>query len=524
MQIIRIGIILTTIGTFCQDLGITNLNDNPILMIKTGRCKIQTGNTKIVHPINLTDLELTIQTLTNIAYTKVSENNALKDIVKHKIRDVYSNFYQIRPQVNRRTKRWDALGSTWKWIAGNPDAQDLRIINTTLNQLIDENNIQYTVNEQLGQRIQQLTNTINNIAENYHINQIALKELDTITLILNVDVINKILLDIQDAVLLSKTATTNSKILSLKEVNIIKEILQNQGVTVDLPDEALTYITPKIAANKDTLLYILHVPQLQERESDIIRIFSLNNNNSAIKDHPSYIIKHGKEIFTTIKPEDYVQRSFFIQKFEDECIYPLINGKQSHCITRTETHTEVKLIGNNQLLITNAKNDELKSNCGPDNRPLKGNLLISFSNCTITILGRQFTSNEIIEEPQFIHNALHNVLINHQLLENHDIGKIDNRTLLNRSQIQHVYLKQYSNEIWRWSLFGGLSVTTTMLITLIAFLILSYRRSIDHRSSRTHQRKINTSKSSLNPENPCSSAEDDTFSPPGGVMSGVVTQ
>lgn len=509
------------LGLNCQDLTLTNLNDDPILMIKTRRCKIQTGTIKIVHPINLTDLEFTIQTLTNIAYKKISENNSLKDIVRHKIKDVYSNFYQIRPQVNHRTKRWDAIGTTWKWIAGNPDAQDLRIINTTLNQLIDENNKQYTVNEQLGQRIQQLTNTINRIVENYHINQIALKELDVITLILNVDVINKILLDIQDAILLSKTATTNSKILSLKEVNAIKEILQNQGITVDLPDEALTYITPKMATSKDTLLYILHVPQLQGKESDIIRIFALNNNNTVIGNHPTYLIKNGKELFTTIKPEDYVQRSTFIEKFQDNCICPLINGRQGHCITKTETHTEAKLIKENQLLITNAKNNDLKSNCGPDDRPLKGNLIVSFSNCTITFIGKQFTSTEIFEEPKFMQGALHQLIMNHQLQDSHDIGKIDNRTLLNRKQIQHVHLKQYDHDIWKWSLFGGLSITTTMLLFLIAFLILSYRRSVDHRTSRAHRNKScksDRSKTELNPGNPRSSAEDDTSLPPGGVM------
>lgn len=504
---ISMGILLITIGVSCQNLELSNLNDNVILMIKTGKCKIQTGTIKIIHPINLTDLELTINTLTNIAY-KITKNSPLKDIVKHKIKNIYSNFYQIRPQTNHRTKRWDAIGSTWKWIAGNPDAQDLRIINTTMNQLIDENNKQYTVNEQLGQRIQILTNAINKIAEEYHTNQIALNELDTITMILNVDVINKILLDIQDAILLSKTATTNSKILSLKEVNIIKEILLKQGIAVDLPDEALTYITPKIVTSKNTLLYILHVPQLEEQESDVIRIFALNINNSVVINHPIYLIKHEKELFTTIKPNDYIQQNIFIEKFQDDCILPLINGKQGNCITKTETHTRAKLIQENQLLITNAKNDELKSNCGPDDRTLKGNIIISFSNCTITFKGQQFTSGEIIEEPQFMQGALHNLPTNHRLEDSHDIGKIQNQTLLNRNKIQHVFLKQYNHEIWKWSLSGGLSLTTIMLISLIAFLIFSYRRSIDHKNknSSAHYRKtckLDGSKNKLNSEDPC---------------------
>lgn len=66
-------------------------------MQKIGPCKIQTGNIRIIHPINLTDLEITINQLTNIVYQKEKNNHALNQIGKHKIRELYSNFLQIKP-------------------------------------------------------------------------------------------------------------------------------------------------------------------------------------------------------------------------------------------------------------------------------------------------------------------------------------------------------------------------------------------------------------------------------------------
>ena len=55
----------------------------------------------------------------------------------------------------RRTKRWDSLGSAWKFVAGSPDANDLRIINSTINGLIQNNNAQVKINRELNQQMKE---------------------------------------------------------------------------------------------------------------------------------------------------------------------------------------------------------------------------------------------------------------------------------------------------------------------------------------------------------------------------------
>ncbi|XP_062541881.1 uncharacterized protein LOC134209874 [Armigeres subalbatus] len=111
----------------------------------------------------------------------------------------------------RRTKRWDTLGVAWKWIAGSPDAEDLRIINTTLEDLISQNNQQTKINNILNNRIDAMMATINKLIEQQSVqNKILLEEMDAITLLLYMDTTNKILEDLEDTVLRTRIELANT--------------------------------------------------------------------------------------------------------------------------------------------------------------------------------------------------------------------------------------------------------------------------------------------------------------------------
>lgn len=227
------------------------------MTIVTGKCRIQTGNLNIVHPINLTNLELTVNLLTSIIHQKT--NNHLSEIAKYKIKELYSNLAEIRPRNHRDRRSLESIGQAWKWIGGSPDATDLRIINQTMNELIDSNNQQYQVNQQIGNRLNAITKTINEIIENKVKNRIILDEMETIATMMKIDIINKVLEDIAEAVILSKVSIASNKILSLNEIFIIRRILEDQGIKTDLPDEILSLVQPSIAVNQQTLLYIIKI-------------------------------------------------------------------------------------------------------------------------------------------------------------------------------------------------------------------------------------------------------------------------
>lgn len=471
---------LTTIPTLTMTsyLSMRNLNADPLLLLNIGNCKIQTGTLKIIHPINLTDIQESIDYLTSSFYDKVDTRNPLGDIVKLKVKKLYNNFLQIKPPQHHRTRRWDMLGSSWKWIAGSPDAQDLRIINSTLNELITQNNQQFELNNHINQRISQLTGTINKIINNMKTNELITNEITSIITIINIDIVNKLLEDIQDAIILSKTSISTNKILSIQEISFIKSLLQNQGVKVNLPDEALQHVIPKFAVSQETLLYILHVPRLDNKTSSVIQLYPLVHKDQIIYNYPEYIIKTGDTLYATNNPSQFVQKASYLKAVNDACIYPLIFGKESECNSTYSNRTTQQLITEGTLLIQNARNNQIQSNCGPDDRTLVGNLLVTFSNCTINFNNQSFQNDEIVREIEVIHGALHNIKTTWNKHHYLDISTIGNETSKNRKKLEHVYLQQHNLNLKFWTLFGGFSFTsiTTLFIVFMIFKIYCQNR------------------------------------------------
>lgn len=453
-----------------QKLEIKNLHKDPILVIKTNDCKLQIGNIKLIHPIDLRNLENVIKSMNKFIINKANDRLEIYKIVEQKLRKLNNNFYQIKPIHQRRRKRWDTLGSAWKWIAGTPDAQDLRIINSTMDNLITQNNQQYQINERINQRIQLITDTINKaIANNTIANRITLTEIELITTIINIETVNGILEDIQEAIVRTKSELPSNKILSLKEVILIKNLMINQGVKISLPDEALQYVTPKIAVSDDTMLYILHVPKLEEEKSTVMMIVPLIINNTIIREYPQYIIRTNQKLFTTTNHGNFVQKHSEIKEFEDNCISPLVMGTRSHCNVTQENETTIQFIAEDKLVISNAKNETLSSDCGPNNRTLEGNFLISFWNCTVTFKNKRFRSYEIKSETMVIQGALHNLQATRQLIQELSVDKIIGENIENRKQLNKVYLKQIDHQTWIWSLSGGLSLSTIGIIILLIY-------------------------------------------------------
>lgn len=475
-KFIILFIIISLVNTLhSQKLEITNLNDQPLLTILTGKCRVQTGTINIIHPINVTDLEFTVDLLTNIVYQKT--NNYLSQLAKHKTKELYSNLLEIRPRDHRRRRSIETVGTAWKWIGGSPDAADLRIINNTINELITSNNQQYKVNEQLGNRLAAITKSINDIIQSKSKNKIILDEIDTIITMMKIDMINKVLEDIAEAVMLSKVSLTSSKILSQNEIFVIRSILNDQGISTDLPEEIFNLVKPSVAVNGSTLLYILKIPQVNQKEGSTVRIVPLPKNGQIITEFPDYLIKLEKALYLTTEPDKYIQQSKHIKYFTDNCIQPLMEGRTSRCTTKESLQTEIQVLADDLIVIINANNSLLQSNCGPDNRNLTGNILISFSNCSITCGNQTFSSITKETNSKVLQGAMHNLVMDQQPQE--DVLKmINNFTITNREKIDHVYLMQFNSQLWDWSLLGGISVSMLLTVTISVFAFIIYRKSL----------------------------------------------
>lgn len=469
-----------------QELQLKYLHNDPVLLLKKSECRLQTGSIKIVHPINVTTLETNALLLCKIA-RQLDNKLPITQLVVEKSRILMNNLRQIKPINPRRHRRWDTLGTAWKWLAGTPDAEDLRLINTTTNKLIQQNNKQLQINKIINERIEDMTSAINNLIEHQNLeNKILLEEYDAITLLLYIDTLNKILEEIQDTVLKTKIHLPNNKLLTLKEILMIESLLTEQGIQTQFPEEALNFITPKIAIKQDTLLYILQIPQLQNFSSETIQIFPLIVNEQVLIDIPPLIIKSKNKWYETTKPEDFIQYESHLKILEKECIHSILSGIKSQCNVTKVTKTFINLVADNKILVNNAQNISLVSDCGPHDRFLSGNYLITFNNCTVTTLGEKFISKEIVNAPSEKIGAFPELVIKKNLIEHHDITIINNNTMLNRETMNSISFKQFTHRNWIFGTFGGLSATTVSIIGITIFVCTRKRKlviKIRHRKS-----------------------------------------
>nr|XP_029713358.1 uncharacterized protein LOC109622773 [Aedes albopictus] len=470
---------------------IRNLHTDPVLLMKLGNCGIQTGTTIIVHPINLTNIEENIHNFHMIT-KNLDPKIPISELVIRRSRNLLDTFYQIKPLRSRRVRRYDAIGTAFKWIAGTPDADDLKLINGTLNELINNNNQQIQINTKINERIQDITRTVNEIIQkNDVINQILLQEIDALNLLAYMDTTFNILRDIEDTILKSRLSLANSKLLSLKEIFAIESIINEQGITTQFPEEALDFVESKIAVKQEMLLYILRIPKL-DTKAEVFQITPLLVNNTIITGIPSHIIKSGQDIFSTEKPNDFIQRYPFIKTMEQGCVKSLFFGKQSHCNILVQYNGFTHMISEDKILISEVEPTTLTSNCGPDNRTLDGNFLISFSNCSIWIKNTTFTNSELTVNTPEIFGAFPGLQINRSVLQQHNLSFITSQMFENRRKIEHIQFKQYRNNTWIFSIFGGISSTLATFI-IIAILCLRRKKIVIKIKQSSPKRKPKTS-------------------------------
>lgn len=485
-------------------------------MLKLNDCKIQNGFDKIIHPINMSSLETNVLLLMKIT-RQLDSSLPLAQLATEKSRNLINNLRQIKPFNARRKRSWDSIGTAWKWLAGTPDADDLRLINTTMNELIKQNNRQYIFNKMVNERINYVTIAVNKLIDQQNMeNKILLQEYDTISLLLYIDTLNNVLVEIQDTILRTKISLPSSKLMTLKEILLIESLLKEQGIQLDFPEQALNYVTPKIAIKGDILYYILQTPRLQTTKAEIIEIFPLINNNASMLQSTQHIVKFEENFFQTNHPSDFIQKLADIIPLDDQCLSPILKGTESSCNATRRTDTQIMMITDNKLLINNGLNLKISSDCGPHDRILSGNYLISFKNCTLEINDQKFTSKEIIyNDSQKIDGAFANLKIRLRIMEHQDISTVHNNTIRNREMMELISLKQNEQHSWIISIISGLSTTSIITIGIIIFICIKKRKLV-LKIRLPHQKVV---QQTPEPQKPVIMPEDGHSSPPGGVTS-----
>ena len=152
-------------------------------------------------------------------------DNPLYIIIKLKVNKLHETFNKIRPHTNRE-RRWDTISTIWKRIAGTPATEDVRVISSTVNSLIDQNNQQVLINDEIDKRLYDITRIANGVLqleeERFHQRS---NEIIQLIIISNLDTMQNYLEILEDAILLAKHGIPSSKLLSLDDLKQMVKFL-----------------------------------------------------------------------------------------------------------------------------------------------------------------------------------------------------------------------------------------------------------------------------------------------------------
>ncbi|XP_055615421.1 uncharacterized protein LOC129761707 [Toxorhynchites rutilus septentrionalis] len=246
-----------------SSIHVHDLTNNPLAIIPLGKARIKTGYVRIVHPIDLIQIGNTISNVNDEIQSNPSVN-PLYELMQIKNYKLYETFLKLKPFIKRQ-KRWDTIGTVWKWVAGNPDADDLRIINATLNSLITQNNKQVMINQAISNRIQEVTDLANQMllmekqkAKNHSI------EINHLMILSNLDSLQDQIETLEEAILMAKHGIPSSKLLSMRDFNTIATFLGDHDIFVTSFEELLSQSTAQVTLNNTHIAYILKVPQFSK--------------------------------------------------------------------------------------------------------------------------------------------------------------------------------------------------------------------------------------------------------------------
>lgn len=419
-----------------------------------------------MHPIDIGQIGEVV-TKTNIDIQKTHYNNPLYEIIEIKRQKLYETYLKLKPFSQRR-KRWDTIGTVWKWIAGNPDAEDLRLINNSLNSLITQNNKQVMINKAIGQRIEEITSITNQVIklENERIKNHSI-EINQLITLSNLDSLQDQIETLEEAILMAKHGIPSSKLLSINDFHMIATFLEKHDIFISSFERLLSQSTAQVTLSPTHILYILKVPQFTKQTYEYNYVDSIIKSNKRIAINQNYILMNESHIYETTKPCEEQDTNFLCDSTylsqASSCISRLIQGQHSNCTFRkVYSNGLIKRINEATILINDAI-IEVTSNCSDSSKILNGSYLIQFKNCNIRINGETYSNFEMTIPSKPYHPTTGLSVQEIGIIDTPSAEYLQNLTLEHRDKLEIIHLQNDSLK-WRFSLFGSLGLSTIFLV------------------------------------------------------------
>lgn len=441
----------------------------------------------MIHKANLNSIENSIGNIEKITRSfKTIEHLEQTLLDKTKIAKD-----KLNSLIPHRAKRglMNALGTAIKFVAGNPDNDDLEILQQSLgvlqtqeNKLANNQGRQIQINELFQNKLNNITNSIrkisSKISSEHNTVQGMRSGLEFVNLIWNIDKIIHILEDIEEQIDFSRIGLVNKNILSLEEKQLIADRLKKQNLNLKFLDEIFQYTSASIAINNDEAALLVKTPILDRRTFDLLELHTLKINNTRIDTYVNLVAKHGSTIYYQSTRCDICDNANLI---EDDCIYNILNHQTPTCpMTKAGQVTQVKEVTQGIILLDTNENIEVKDSCG-NSRLVSEATIVEIQNCTVKI--RNYTFHG---QPDITHQEEYLIPIYSKPLRTGNFTNLDDESPMlqfqNLEKLKEVQLSL--NHLRHGVTFGGATlVAITFLCVFFVYLYKQIRPTVDKKAA-----------------------------------------
>lgn len=444
--------------------------NSQIVAFDSGLAKIQDGNFRIIHIIDIDKYQETINSLQNILSQNITKHHFLHPFLTHELTEIQGYLDRLKPNVkNKRSLNF--IGSAWKWIAGNPDHDDFEIITQKTNEVLENNNKQVVINKLSLRKINELTQITNEIIKSINYSDVNRDRLSS-KLKFKIEILKQEIVNIQYAIHWAKIGIVNSFILSSDEINIIKNIIEKDSIPFVNVEEIFEFAQIKIATNNQSIIYIIRIPMTDNKVCNrlLLKPIKFEKFVNKLKFENVIMCKQDLKLYG-IKSECMkynnisICNSINLEAIENNtCISNLLNSKTSNCtVTDNKTVPTVEEVSPGVILLNNFNETILINNVA---QRLIGSYVIQYSNTTLSISDKSYSFFEIshIQPLPAILQPRESVLSIEETLSLESIKEI---------QISNTKAINLLGGKYEWGQTTNFGLTSFAIILIIVFIIRS---------------------------------------------------
>nr|XP_049463946.1 uncharacterized protein LOC125906921 [Anopheles coluzzii] len=224
-------------------------------------------------------------------------------------------------------------------------------------------------------------------------------EIEQVNLILNIDNIVQLLEDIEEQISFARSNIINKNILSSNETEYIWQTLKDQKIFLNFKEEISQYVSCIVTAIGKKIFLVVKIPIVERKDYDLLRIETLNVNNTRVETDVKFVAKHKNTIFNVNEECTICNNP---QPLNDKCISNIIRNHPSKCTTTTSSeHTIIREMKPGVILIDTTLGVPVIDSCS-NSQIIAVPTLIETGNCTVKILNSTFTAHiDVLDQEDY---------------------------------------------------------------------------------------------------------------------------